>query len=221
MYSISQSISNNPVDQEFYFIFYVFNYLRNNPLPLSHIISLSISRIFISLNPNLLPRTLSLPSFIPSVIELINSASHELYIFEALLALTNIASMATDDVAIENTLVQLNAWTVVKTSLSSNNTIVQRAGIECLTNLILCEHFAEHVLHNENELKLFILFTKSDDIASVIASTGAIAMLTNIPEIVLKLKELNYDSVLKQLIVKHRTNIDIMKRIDVIISNLK
>jgi hypothetical protein len=139
----------------------------------------------------------SVYTVIQPLIWLFSNSNHELYQFEAGLGLTNIASMNSE---VRNTIVMNGAWHELTHLLASENEQVgeseyfcilcrlilqlrqvQRAGIECLANLVMCDKSFEHLRKDGmQDIKLFLMFSKAEDIKMKLAATGGLAMMTQV-----------------------------------------
>lgn len=100
-------------------------------------------------------------------------------VFEALLALTNLAS--SPDASAAQSIVR-QAWDIVEDLLLSNNTYIQRAACELVCNLMTCEpgvaKFADGSKRAGQRLHLLLALTDVDDVATRRAAGGALALLT-------------------------------------------
>ena len=184
-------------------------------------ISTALSRVLMSTNPALIPRTISLSSLIRPLAVLIDRADHEIYQFEALIALTNIVSVQDD--SIEACVMSEHVWSIVRSALGSSTVMLQRAAIECLSNLTMMPLILEKLEKDvsSEDIKLFVLFSKSDDVPSQLAALGALAMISSSNVIARRLIELDYHSFIRQ--IKQLSNHfgpDLMQRVDVIAANL-
>ena len=189
-----------------------------------HVAAHALARILISVDPNLLFRSSGLPptsSAVRPLVSLLASgdvadgddkSNHNiggsgerdlLPVFEALLAITNLAS--TEDGSTRALIVQL-AWPRIEDLLLSHNTLIQRATVELVCNLVVSpEGFAKFMVGDEGlgggdphgdkalgneeaEVKrarartgLYILLALADaeDDATRRAAAGALAMLTD------------------------------------------
>ena len=99
--------------------------------------------------------------------------------FEALLALTNLAS--SPDASAPN-LIARQAWDSVEDLLLGNHTLVRRAACELVCNLVVCEEGAAKYLDGSKRAtqRLHILLAMADveDMVTRRAAGGALAMLT-------------------------------------------
>ncbi|ANB15212.1 She4p [Sugiyamaella lignohabitans] len=98
--------------------------------------------------------------------------------FEALLALTNIASF--DDFC-RDQIIRLG-WNKIENLVTGSNVMVQRASIELICNLAMSPLCAEKYLDGSksaiSRLELLVAFSDSDDGPTSIAAAGAMALLS-------------------------------------------
>jgi hypothetical protein len=155
----------------------------------------ALARILISVNPSHVFSTASaLPTTnaIRPLILLLKwdpdaKTGHLLQTFEALLALTNLAS--TDDTS-RDTIIRL-AWdTILDDLVLSPNTLVQRASIELVCNLVLSplgvEKFADGSRRAGNRLHVLVAMADVEDQKTRSAAGGALAMLLGFDPVVEK-----------------------------------
>ena len=90
----------------------------------------ALAKVGISINPALYPqRTGSGPeSMIGPIIRLIDNADNELMMFEGSMALCNLATVP----ELRDKIVALHGWRILSMALTSHNTMVQRAALECM-----------------------------------------------------------------------------------------
>ncbi|KAF5870250.1 putative actin cytoskeleton organization protein [Botrytis fragariae] len=146
----------------------------------------ALARILISTNPQHVfggTNPLSLVSAIKPLLLLLEddpTVEHRdlLPVFEALLALTNLAS--TDDSA-RNPIIRL-AWSQIEELLLSNNTMVTRATVELICNLMQSPEgvakFADGSKQASQRTHILLALTDADDFATRRAAGGALASLT-------------------------------------------
>ncbi|KAF1984659.1 CRO1 protein [Aulographum hederae CBS 113979] len=145
----------------------------------------ALARILISVNPSHVFGSSNMPltSAIRPLCTLLTEDSHAehrdlLPTFEALLALTNLAS--TDDEARE-TIIRLT-WSQLENLILSNNTMIQRATVELICNLSASPHgvakYADGSKAASNRLHILLALADVDDVATRRAAGGALAMLT-------------------------------------------
>ncbi len=157
--------------------------------PSNFSIANALARILISVNPHLIFTT-SLPpttSIRPLLLPILASNSESspttttttnLPIFESLLALTNLAST---DPPVRDLILRL-AWPTIEDLLLSNNTMLQRATVELVCNLMPSPHcvalFADGSNRAGNRLHILLALADVHDLQTRRAAGGALAILT-------------------------------------------
>lgn len=153
---------------------------------IEHAASHALARILISINPThaftaALPATSAVSALI-QLLELDQSSEERnlLPTFEALLALTNLASMEDDS---PRDLVLRSAWQTLEDHLLlSSNTLVQRASVELVCNLMASPagvaKFADGSKQASSRMHILLALADVEDFATRRAAGGALAMLT-------------------------------------------
>lgn len=145
----------------------------------------ALSRILISTNPAHIftPAFPSQTAVRPLLTQLTPTESSvwQLHAFEALLALTNLASL---DTPAQDTIIRGAFDTLVDNLLLSQNKLLRRAATELLCNLMaspLCiERFADASPRATHRLHLLLAMTDVDDGPTRSAAGGALAMLLSV-----------------------------------------
>lgn len=154
--------------------------------PIEHSASHALARLLISINPShAFTAALPAASAAAALIQLLDldQAAEErnlLPTFEALLALTNLASM--DDSAPRDLILRA-AWPTLETSLLlSSNAMVQRASVELVCNLMASPaavaKFADGSKQAGSRMHILLALADVEDLATRRAAGGALAMLT-------------------------------------------
>lgn len=158
------------------------SYCQGNARTAAH----ALARILISVNPNHIfgaSSALPITSAIRPLVHLLEDDPTQeqrdlLPVFEALLALTNLAS--TDDDA-RDAIIKL-AWSRVEDLLLANNPLVQRASVELVCNLMAGPRgvllFADGSPQAAQRLHVLLALADVEDLATRRAAGGALAMLT-------------------------------------------
>lgn len=155
-----------------------------------HTAAHALARILISIDPNLVfPSSGSMPltSVIRPVLSLLGEDSGSmtegprdlLPTFEALLALTNIASVPSSGAA-ESIIRQ--AYAIIENLLLSNNALVRRAATQLVCNLVNCplgvELFADESQLAARRIHILLAMADVEDVATRSAAAGALAIVT-------------------------------------------
>lgn len=150
----------------------------------------ALARILISVNPSLvfpISGSLSLVSTVRPIVSLltedprlITEGPRDLLpAFEALLALTDLASVPSSGAA--EAIVRL-AFTTIETLLLSSNTMIQRASTELVCNLVQnpsgIELFADGSEAAARRMHILLAFADAEDLNTRKAAGGALATLT-------------------------------------------
>ena len=148
------------------------------------IVSHAIARILISVDPALLPSYTAssitpLVSLLTPAESIDNSPRDFLPIFEALLALTNLASDPNLDAA---TVIVRDALGTIEDLMLSSNHALQRAATELVCNIVASpagmEKFADGSPAAGRRLHVLLALTDSEDVATRRAAGGALAGIT-------------------------------------------
>ncbi|KAF1923934.1 CRO1 protein [Didymella exigua CBS 183.55] len=148
----------------------------------------ALSRLLISVNPSH-AFTISLPAtsaIRPLQSQLLRTESSiwQLHAFEALLALTNLASL---DQTTQTQIIRTAFDTVVDDLLLSNNNLLRRAAAQLVCNLMgspyCIEKFADGSPRAKHRLHLLLAMTDVDDAPTRSAAGGALATLLTCGEI--------------------------------------
>ncbi|CAM1509187.1 Fc.00g029260.m01.CDS01 [Cosmosporella sp. VM-42] len=105
--------------------------------------------------------------------------------FEALMALTNLASMEDEDT--RRTIVAL-AWTQVEEQLLASNALVAKAAVELVCNLVQAPEaialYAEDSIKARNRLHILLALADAEDAGTRSAAGGALASLTSFEPVI-------------------------------------
>ncbi|KAK5700323.1 SWI5-dependent HO expression protein 4 [Elasticomyces elasticus] len=153
----------------------------------------SLARLLISLNPShlfsgALPSSSAVSALVPLLSPLTTTGAQGgneqrdlLPTFEALLALTNLASMP-DDTTAHDLLLREPVFAAIEELMFSSNTLVQRGCIELVCNLMVAPgcvaKFADGSADSKRRLLVLVALTDVDDLATRRAAGGALAALT-------------------------------------------
>lgn len=158
---------------------------------IQHTAAHTLARILISANPNhAFSSSMPALSALRPLVGLLkpdqeSSTRSLLPTFESLLALTNLASM--DDDSIQDSIIR-TSWSLLEDLLLNSNTLIQRASVELVCNLMASPHgvalFADGSKAAGNRMHILLALADAEDLATRRASGGALAMLTEWDEAV-------------------------------------
>ncbi|ETI44922.1 hypothetical protein F443_10367 [Phytophthora nicotianae P1569] len=143
----------------------------------------AMAKILISTNPNLIPSS-SLFSSIRPLLDLCKGDQQLLH-FEALMALTNIASVSEETKA--RIVGEPQGLSTLQYLQFSEHELVRRAATEAICNLLPNEKVIEQVFMNEEKVRLWIAFAsledEAEDFETARAAGGALAMVSQVPQV--------------------------------------
>ncbi|KAK6524493.1 hypothetical protein TWF281_011400 [Arthrobotrys megalospora] len=145
----------------------------------------ALARLLISVNPSLaFSASVPINSSLPPLLNLIKSVhtstadSRDLLpLFEALLALTNLAS-TTDSI---RSIIVKKEFGIIEELLLHSNDMIQRAAVELVCNLMVAPETVSLFVEGPrsgNRLQMLLAIAQADDVLSRLAAGGALAMLT-------------------------------------------
>lgn len=172
----------------------------NVATPISNAAAQAMAKILITTNPNLLPVS-SLFSSIRPLLEVCKSDSQLIH-FEALMALTNIASVSEET---KNRIVsEPHALSTIQYLQFSDHELVRRAATETICNLIPNEIVIDRIFKNEEKLRLWLAFAsieeEEEDFETCRAASGALAMVSQAPKVSQLIVKLGGISMLSKLV---------------------
>ncbi|KAF0699296.1 Aste57867_10138 [Aphanomyces stellatus] len=142
----------------------------------------AIAKILITTNPNLIPSAQLLSAVQP--LRTLCKHDSALLQFEALMALTNIASVSLETKA---RVLADQGLSAIQYLQFSDHTLVRRAATECLTNLLPHDDVLDKVFCQPDKMRLWIAFSSLDEAAedfeTARAASGALAMVTQYPAV--------------------------------------
>ncbi|KAK9466359.1 armadillo-type protein [Lipomyces arxii] len=153
------------------------NSLRNEPG------TCALAKLLISINPALVFSAKYSPTFaIRPLLTQLESSSEDITMldkFEALLTLTNLASM--EIVEVPNTIVTLG-WTTIEDLLLAQNSLIQRASTELVCNLVSFPSAAAKYLDQDDKAsatrrRVIVALIDAEDVRTRSAASGALAAL--------------------------------------------
>lgn len=140
-----------------------------------------MAKLLVTTNPSLLTSAQSMGSIKP-LIQLVRDVnSNDLQKFEALMSLTNLASM---NDSTKNKIAAEKGLSSIKFAMFSDHPMVKQAATECLCNMVGNEEFTK-VLRDKEELRLWLALASDyeDHYECARAAAGCLAMATGDPEV--------------------------------------
>mmetsp|Transcript_7134 Transcript_7134/g.13016 ORF Transcript_7134/g.13016 Transcript_7134/m.13016 type:complete len:268 (-) Transcript_7134:608-1411(-) len=140
-----------------------------------------LGKILVTTNPNVLTEAQRLDAIPPLMRLLQDHKADDLMHFEALLGLTNLASV--DDATKNRITSEKGGVRTLEYLQFSDHELVRRAATECMTNLLPHPKVIEH-LRDPEKLKLWVGLSEDyeTDLATARAAAGALAMAAGIED---------------------------------------
>jgi len=131
-----------------------------------------LARLAISLNPVLFNPT-EIPGMCQALVALVTESRREIDAFEALLGLTNLASLNDET---RGFIIMYNGWDVSQNGFNMQSEQIHLAALELECNLLHHENGVELCIRQpEADLKIFVLFCKHTDEKIVCTATACLA----------------------------------------------
>ncbi|KAG2226368.1 hypothetical protein INT45_000536 [Circinella minor] len=151
---------------------------KNKDAPYYLVSAQALAKLAITSDPNIAFGVQTAHELVIPFLELCKDSA-QLRQFEGLMALTNLASV--DDQVRQRIYVD-GGMTVFENLQLSNNDMVQRAATEMICNMTFCDPVFEQYSTSPNRLRLLMILSDHEDIATRRAASGALAILSNSKE---------------------------------------
>jgi hypothetical protein len=177
----------------------------------------ALSRISITINPELAFKGEMLLELIRPLVNLLKKTDDGLVKFECLLALTNIAGI---DDNVRSKIISLDTLAVFQNIQFSENKLLRRAATEAICNMIFHPQVMTQYMEPKNSaLKIMVALSGDDDFYTKRAALGAIAILSAVPEFLKVL--LTFEKILPTCLeLLKDPNVDLVHRSSEIVKNI-
>lgn len=139
--------------------------------------SQALSRIAITNNPELVFPGQRCVEAVSPIMELLHPDCTGLQNFESLMALTNLAQVNN---SVRNRILKDFGFTKIEHYIYEDHEMIKRAAVQCIVNLVQTDTVRKLFEGDNERLKYFVMLTEEDDLETVCAAAGALAMLTSI-----------------------------------------
>lgn len=176
-----------------------------------------VAKLLVTTNPSMLTTSQRIGAIKPVILLIRDSDASDLQHFEALLAVTNIASTGYDA---KEKVVSEKGVSTISYAMFSDHELVRRAGTEAMCNLVGHPAMEKHLSDPEN-LRLWLAFAADfeNNFECARAASGCLAMSTDIPDIAGALIGLKtFKECITSLL--ESGNLELMHRTLVLIKNL-
>ncbi|ORX60292.1 ARM repeat-containing protein [Hesseltinella vesiculosa] len=144
----------------------------------------ALAKLAITTDPRLAFQPQQQLDLVRPLLLLCKDDDHALGQFEALMALTNLASQDHDDV--RDLIVKQDGLAIFENLQLSNHTMIQRAASEMICNMTMCEQvfhlYTQPTAANQQKIRLWVLLSDHDDPSTRRAASGTLAILCASPD---------------------------------------
>ncbi|XP_013379041.1 protein unc-45 homolog B [Lingula anatina] len=153
----------------------------------------ALAKIAIVMNPEVAFPGQRCLEVVRPILQLVHVEKTALQNFEALLALTNLASL---NDSVRRRILKEGGFPSIEFYIYEDHELLRRASAECLCNLVMSEEVAKMYMGENDKVKLLVLYCASDelqeDVALIQACLGTLAILSSrkvICEKIMKVKD--------------------------------
>lgn len=145
--------------------------------------SQALARIGISINPEVAFPGQRMLEVIRPLLNLLHPDCSALENFEALMALCNLASVSS---SVRQRILKEKGLHKIEAYMFEDHVLLRRASTQVITNLIVEESIIENYEGENDKTKYLFLLCFEEDLETVEAASGALAMLTSVSKICCK-----------------------------------
>uniref|UniRef100_A0A6G1SM34 Protein unc-45 B n=1 Tax=Aceria tosichella TaxID=561515 RepID=A0A6G1SM34_9ACAR len=139
----------------------------------------ALARLGITMDPQLVYQGQRLVAVIKPLKRLLKPECTALQNFEALLALTNIAQA---NETCRNHILNDNGFSLIESLMFEEHEMIRRAAVQCVVNLIREPQMVSLYEADNDRVKYLIILCQEEDLETVKAASGALAMLCQVSE---------------------------------------
>ncbi|XP_048256515.1 protein unc-45 homolog B-like [Haliotis rufescens] len=146
----------------------------------------ALAKIAVTMNPEVAFPGQRMYEIVRPLISLLQVERSGLQNFEALMALTNLASVSD---SVRNRIVSEKGIPAIDNYMYEEHEMLRRAATQCMCNLVMNEKVIKLYEGENDRVKLMVLFCGEEDPELRLAAAGAIAMISSLPSIAKKIIE--------------------------------
>ena len=154
--------------------------LHNNTPKGQQNASQALARIGITMNPDVAFPGQRAVEVVRPIMQLLHVECTALQNFEALMALTNLAQHSE---SVRNRLFNDCGLSKIENYMYEDHVLLRRAATQCISNMITHKHAIEAHEGPNDRVKMLLVLSEEDDLETVKAASGALAMLTSLSKI--------------------------------------
>ncbi|CAF0748495.1 unnamed protein product [Adineta ricciae] len=150
----------------------------------------ALAKICITTNPEIAFPGQRMLELVRPIIKLLKPDRTALENFEALLALTNLASIGE---SIRRRILKEDGFSNVEQYMFEEHPMLRRAATECMCNLVVQEEVVKYFTAENDRIKLLVLLCGEEDESLIRAALGTLAVLSSLQADIECIKDLNLE----------------------------
>ncbi|CAF0902489.1 unnamed protein product, partial [Didymodactylos carnosus] len=150
----------------------------------------TLAKIAITTNPEIAFPGQRMLEVVRPIIKLLKPEHTALENFEALMALTNLASIGE---SVRKRILKDGGFTSIEHYMYEEHDQLRRAATECICNMTIQDEVVKYFTSENDRIKLLVLYCGEEDEALIKASSGALASLSSLNADIEHIQELNLE----------------------------
>ncbi|CAF3942470.1 unnamed protein product [Rotaria magnacalcarata] len=151
----------------------------------------ALAKITITTNPEIAFPGQRMLELVRPIIKLLRIEHTALENFEALMALTNLASIGE---SVRKRILKEGGFSSIEQYMFEEHPMLRRAATECMCNLVIQEEVMKNFTGENDRIKLLVLYCDGDDESLIKAAMGTLAVLSSLQADIEHIKDLNLEA---------------------------
>lgn len=136
----------------------------------------SLAKIAVTMNPDIAFPGQRMYEIVRPLVHLLHIDRTGLQNFEALMGLTNLASVGD---SVRKRIISENGFCDIEHYMYEDHEMIRRAATECMCNLVMCEDALKLFEKENDRVKMLLLYSADEDVPTAKAAAGALAILSS------------------------------------------
>ncbi|CAF3590275.1 unnamed protein product [Rotaria sp. Silwood1] len=150
----------------------------------------ALAKIAITTNPEIAFPGQRMLEIVRPIIKLLKIEHTALENFEALMALTNLASISEN---VRKRILKEDGFSNIEQYMFEEHPMLKRAAVECMCNLVVQEEIVKYFTGENDRIKLLVLLCGEEDELLIKAALGTLAVLSSLQDDLEYIKDLNLE----------------------------
>ncbi|CAF3365913.1 unnamed protein product [Rotaria socialis] len=151
----------------------------------------ALAKITITTNPEIAFPGQRMLELVRPIIKLLRIEHTALENFEALMAVTNLASIGE---SVRKRILKEGGFSSIEQYMFEEHPMLRRAATECMCNLVIQEEVMKNFTGENDRIKLLVLYCGGDDESLIKAAMGTLAVLSSLQADIEHIKDLNLEA---------------------------